>query len=100
MKSLEPRPKGAAGHVLALLIEKADPEGRVTMSLLDLAVESGYTVQTIQTAVRNLEANRYVFRHQPDPRRATCYELVPGQLRRAIIAGELVGLLQPLGVGV
>lgn len=96
LPATEPRPRGADGIILGVLAEVAE-DGRARISLVDLAAASGYTVPTVQAAVRRLEARRYVIRSQPCPRRPTEYEIVPPQLRRTIIAGELVGLIAAVG---
>lgn len=90
------RPRGAAGYMLRLLEEQI-AAGRADLSLLDLVVLSGYSLPTVHAAVRQLEAEAYIRRQFAGRHRCTRYALISEDRRRAIIAGQALGLLAAPG---
>lgn len=89
-------PRGAAGHMLRVLKEQI-AAGNTDLSLLDLAVLSGYSLPTVHAAVRQLEADSYISRQFAGPHRCTRYALISEDRRRVIIAGQAIGLLATPG---
>jgi hypothetical protein len=89
------RPKGAAGHILAILSTLSDG-GRIALSLESIATKSGYSVPTVRMAIRRLENDRYILRHCNSARQPTSYEVLADRVRRALLAGELIGLIKEI----
>lgn len=56
-------------------------DGSVTVSLLDLAIESGRSLPTVQKVVQRLEGYLYLRRSQKGKRSPTRYELLSHEQR-------------------
>lgn len=85
-------PRTATDNVFKTIRQQI-ADGKTGISLLKLAVESGYSVPTVQKAVRELERMAYIRVERGGPRRASRYELVPEDRRRIIQMGQALGLI-------
>ena len=70
-----PRLHGSPARILRTLRELADDDGSIQISQLDLAITSGYTVNTVQFATRLLEHCGLLHRSIAPGRHATRYHL-------------------------
>ncbi len=85
--------KGAPGHVLRTLQERIE-HGQTAISYVDLSLETGYSVPTIQAAVGVLARDSFIRVQKQRSGRPQVYSLIPPELRRAQVAARLVNLIQ------
>lgn len=83
--------RGSQDRVLQVLAEMVKI-GRNNLSYLDLSVESGYSLESVRCAVRNLEDQHYIRVTRGGPRCPNCYEIVSERDRRAYSIAQLMGL--------
>ena len=85
--------RGAQDRVLRVLLAKI-MDGCHDLSYLDLSIESGYSMESVRCAIRDLEHKHYIRVIRGGPRRRNRYEVLSEEQRRMYSVAQLVGLLQ------
>lgn len=89
--------RGAPDHVLRCLSAAADEDNTAAMSILDIAVTSGYSLTAVEYSVKQLERHGYIRIEHGGPRRPNRYTILPPVPQRQRVAREMaraVGLVE------
>lgn len=85
-------PKGAAGYVLAA-ISASITEGNPSPTYLELSLSTGYSLSTVQQAVRRLVRDHFLHCRLGGCSRPNRYSLVAADRRRTIGIAQTIGLI-------
>lgn len=85
--------RGACGYVLEA-IALSIQDGQPAISYAVLSADTGYSIPTVQAAVRTLARDGYIRVRWGGPRRPNRYDLLSPDQRRTRAVARLLGVIQ------
>lgn len=85
--------RGAADHVFQTICTSIE-SGKNSLSMLDISVESGYSLQAVQYSIKQLERLELIQIQRNGRSRPNSYSIVSQQARQTRLVARVVGLIE------